>query len=554
MASLSPLQGNLGTRRAAQLLRRVSFRFRPAMVDQLATMQVTAAVDLLLTAPTPYMEQPVYDDITVPGVENTTWLMPTGLPLPAEDFVLRRWVAAWYLSEAIEDPGGMHKMMLFLHQYGVVTATSFGNTHFFDYLRLLRFGALGNWKKFAFKLIFDNCMLQYLNNNSNTAANPQENFAREFLELFTIGKGPQAGPGDYTNFTEEDIVQAAKVFTGVRNQGDRSIVDAETGIPMGRIQTTAHSWVAKQFSNRLQGLLIPAVTVTAQRTPAKVLEELNLFVNRVFDQPETARNFCRRLYRFYVNEKITEEIENDIIIPLSETFRQQNFEIKPVLAQLLSSTHFFGEDGATSIEPIQGGMIKSPLELSYQAITFFGMTLPNGYTNPTGRFRLFSSGVWDRMLLLAGFPLFISTDVAGYPAYYQVPDYSHQWFNSSTMIARYKLPAMLISGRFTIGANPTGQLGIKLDLPTWVRNSGFFVDPSDPYHLVDKLLTYLLPKEVDGDRFNYFYQTIFLDNLPPADWTYEWENYINTNNDAEVKIALERLLTAILYSQEFQTF
>jgi hypothetical protein len=74
------------------------------------------------------------------------------------------------------------------------------------------------------------------------------------------------------------------------------------------------------------------------------------------------------------------------------------------------------------------------------------------------------------------------------------------------------------------------------------------------YHLVDKLLTYLLPKEVDGDRFNYFYQTIFLDNLPPADWTYEWENYLSTNNDTEVKIALERLITAILYSQEYQTF
>ncbi|MFN7327572.1 MAG: hypothetical protein ACK5SQ_13410, partial [Chitinophagales bacterium] len=109
MASLSPLQGNLGTRRAAQLLRRVSFRFSPSRVDQLANMSASAAVDLLLTAPSPYMTQPVYDDITVPGVENTTWLVPTGLPLPAEDFVLRRWVAAWWLSEAIEDPGGMHR-------------------------------------------------------------------------------------------------------------------------------------------------------------------------------------------------------------------------------------------------------------------------------------------------------------------------------------------------------------------------------------------------------------------------------------------------------------
>ena len=63
----------------------------------------------------------------------------------------------------------------------------------------------------------------------------------------------------------------------------------------------------------------------------------------------------------------------------------------------------------------------------------------------------------------------------------------------------------------------------------------------------------MLPKEVDNDRFNYFYQSIFLDNLPPADWTYEWNNYIASNDATEVKIALERLIKAIMYSQEFQT-
>ena len=224
-------------------------------------------------------------------------------------------------------------------------------------------------------MIFDNCMLRYLNNTSNTANNPQENFAREFLELFTIGKGPQVGAGDYTNYTEDDIVAAAQVFTGCRTQTNRTIVDTETGIPTGRVQSNVHNWTAKQFSPRFQNLLIPAVTVAAQKTPEKVLEELQIFVDKVFEQEETAKNFCRRLYRYYVNEKITDEIETDIIVPLANTLRNGNYEIKPVLQQLFSSQHFYAADTTTSVENILGGMIKPPIDMALQSISFFNLLL-----------------------------------------------------------------------------------------------------------------------------------------------------------------------------------
>ena len=82
---------------------------------------------------------------------------------------------------------------------------------------------------------------------------------------------------------------------------------------------------------------------------------------------------------------------------------------------------------------------------------------------------------------------------------------------------------------------------------------GVSAEPADPYVLVQDLLELLLPEEADNDRFNYFFHTIFLNNLPIADWTYEWENYLSTNNDSEVKIPLERLINALMYSQEYQT-
>jgi uncharacterized protein (DUF1800 family) len=557
MSSLTPLQGTLGTRRAAHLLRRLSFRFTKERIAELANMSASAAVDALLT-PVPFeLEQPIWDDIDTPDVENITWINPPGTALPAgtQDASFRRWVTTWWLNEALKDPGATHKLTFFFHQYNIVTITAAKTPNVFDHLALLRWATYGNWKNFAKKLVLDNTMLRYLNNNSNTATNPQENFAREFLELFTIGKGEQAGPGDYTNYTEDDIVAAAKVLTGCRTQVDRTIIDSETGLPKGQYSTSAHNWTEKVFSVRLQNLTIPAVTVNSQKTAAKMDEELSAFINRIFEQDETARNFCRRLYRFFVNEKITSEIENDIIVPLANDFKNGGYEIKPILQKLFKSQHFFGEDNTTSVENFIGGIIRSPLDMALHSISMFNTPIPSGTANPLTRFRFFSQGMVDRMLALGGMPIFQASDVAGYPAYYQYPDYSHQWFNSTTLIARYRLGTMLLSGKLTIGNINTANssLGTKVNIAAWTRSSGFFTAPSDPYLLVLELLEIMLPKEVDDARFNYFYQDVFLDNLPPADWTYEWDNYINTNIDTEVTLALERLVKAIMYSQEYQT-
>lgn len=551
MASLVPFSGGvIGHRRAAHLLRRTCFRYTKARVDQLAAMPADQAVESLLVASPLQMQQPVYDDAATPTVENTTWLLPPGLPLPTDDNTLRRYVMGWWVNEALHDSGITHKMALFLHQHLVVTANSYQNTHFFDYLELLRWAALGNFKKLATKIVTDNCMLRYLNNQQNTKNNPNENFAREFFELFTIGKGPQIGPDDYTNYTEDDIEQAARVFTGFRVRQQRDLLDPETGIPRGTTALAQHDTGNKTFSSKFQGKTIAGAT-----TAAGMWTELDNFVNMVFDQDEVARTFCRRLYRWFVSRKITPEIETDIIGPLATTFRTGNYEIRPVVQQLLQSRHFFDEDDSDNTDNIIGGMIKSPLDTTLQALAFFDIAIPSPTANPRGHYlNLFSTGILQRVLLPAGMPLFLPSDVAGYPAYYQEPEYSRQWFNSSTIIPRYKFPRQLITGRMDHGATPNASVFFQLNMVTWVRNSGFFSDPADPHALVQELLRYLLPDTISDDRFNYFYNDVFLDNLPPADWTYEWQAYLSTNNATEVKIPLDKLLNAILYSPEFQTF
>jgi hypothetical protein len=263
----------------------------------------------------------------------------------------------------------------------------------------------------------------------------------------------------------------------------------------------------------------------------------------------------RRLYRYFVHTNISPEIEQDIIQPLADILMANNYEILPVLRKLFKSQHFFDMDDSTNSDEIIGGLIRSPLELALQSLTFFDIAIPNPYTENNKHYATFYySGVYERMLGLANLTLFYPADVAGYSAYYQEPEYTRHWFSSTSIVSRYKLPQMLLTGKRVVGSSPNSSIGIKLDIVPWVRNSGITLDPSNPYELVKDLLDLMLPVDIDINRFNYFYETIFLDGLPPSDWTYEWQNYIATNNQTEVKIPLERLINHIMFSPEYQTY
>ena len=549
MASLNPITGNLGHKRAAHLLRRTSFRYTKQKVDALANLQAFQSVPSLFNYEPLFMDQPVYDNANE-GIDNAEWILPPGLDKPTSDGTLRRFVTSWWMNEALNDSGMAHKMTMFFHQYMVVDAFSYQSTHFYDYLALMRWGALRNFKELATKLVMDNCMIRYLNNQQNTKYNPNENFSREFFELFTIGKGPQIGPGDYTHYTEHDVVEAAKIFTGIRIRGQRDQADPDTGIPRGTIVTSLHETSDKTFSDKFGNAVIQGGT-----TSAEIYQELLDFVDMIFAQEEVSKNFCRRLYRFFVSRNITAEIENDIIVPLAQTMRDNDYEIKPVLNQLFMSEHFYDEDDTTKGDEIVGGLIKAPIEQLFQMVSFFNLEIPDPYDNNYNHYyRFWMQAVSDRFFLLSSFPLFYPENVAGYPAYHQSPDFHHQWFNSSTIISRYKLPAMLISGRRSIGSGQNTTIGgPQLNTAEWLRDSNFGNEPSDAYVLVQDLVDYLLVTDISSERMDYFLNTVFLDGLPAFDWTYEWDAYIQTGDDGEVKKMLDRLITALLYSQEFQT-
>ncbi len=543
MASLTPFSGTLGTRLAKHMLRRLTYRADRARIDQFAALTAQEAADLLIKTQAPSMDQPV------DPADGMTWINPVATTT-TQDAALRFVVVSWWLNEARLDQTIDSKMQFFWHQQFTASAVTTGclSGNWFDHLALLRLFSLGNVRTLAKKIATDNTILKYLNNNENTKTNPNENFAREFFELFTIQKGPELGNGDYSNYTEDDIVQAAKLLTGFRfaPRGQAIYIDPETNLPQGRALVNQHDTSDKTFSYHFGNKKIKgATTATAMWT------ELDDFVGMIFDQDETAKSYVRRLYRFFVSRFIDAEIEADIIAPLAADLKAGGYEIKPVLVKLFTSQHFFDADDSKASDEIVGGMIKSPVETVLHTLTMFNIAVPDPVTAGNAFFGFWNRSVQSVMFNYAGLTFHVPADVAGYPAYYQEPDYHRSWFNSATIVCRYKIAEMFLTGQRVLA---NGNLsGVRLDLAAWLK-TGVFTDPGDAVGLVAQFCEYLLPETPDADRMAYFTNSVFSDNLPLSDWTYEWNKYASGGNATEVNLWLGRLLEGIMYSPEFQLF
>jgi uncharacterized protein (DUF1800 family) len=541
MASLVTHTGLLTERLAAHLLRRTTFGPTRAQITALTSKTASQAVDALLLV-TPAVNKPI-DPLT-----NTTWIDETTTqnndPLAPNyhsmDGALQLYLGSWFIDNARLDNTIRSKMVLFLHQNWMATRSAYNSIAFYDYLKTLEFYAVGSYKTLAYKITRSNTMLRYLNGNQNTVTAPNENYSREFLELFTIGKGPQIAPGNYTNYTEADIKTAARVLTGLNTTLNNATVDADTNIRWGIIQPARHDATSKTFSTAFGSRVI-----AGSNTQAGIITEINSFIDMVFAQQETARNICRKLYRFFVSSKITAEIETDIINPLAVQLLADNYVLKNTLKKLLTSRHFYDLDDAVATDELVGKVLKSPLDLLLHIMRFFGIQ-PNSAT-PNNIWNSFYVGSVQRFILANGsLPLFAANDVSGYEAYFQAPQYDRLWFNTASLNIRYTLPAMIIENKRKLIA---GNFLATIDMALWTRNN--ISAPATASVIVDELVNYLLPEKPAAGRRDYFIN-LLLGNLSQINWGIEWNNYIATNNSSSVKPRLDILFKGITGSQEFQ--
>lgn len=551
MASIQPLSGKLGKARARHLLSRATYKMNKSRIEEFSNYTVDQALIQLTQKPTKYLSQPLNPDTGNPWIEDDPVLGTADAEF--NGFKLTKGTTGWWLDEARRDPSLHSRMTYFLASY-ICADASFANGNrgvYYDYLRLLeRFCMTRSVKGLMYEITINILMLIFLDNRENTKENPNENYAREVLELFTIGKGPTAGVGDYTNYTEEDVVQAAKLLTGWKSRYNNRTAGNygldNGGIPTGYPNSSHHDFGKKTFSHRFGNRVIAAYDTNGKSNGQKnqrMKDELVEFFDMIFDQDATSEYITRRLYRYFVSGNITDEVERDIIAPLAATMRANDYQLEPVVSQLLKSQHFYDEDDAVQGDEIIGGMIKSPIELFLQTMNLFDYPVPDPKTQGQWHYtNFYQYQIIGGFLELASQDPFIPPSVAGFPAIYEAPLFDKFWFNSSTIVPRYQLGSLLLNKSKT-----------KADFIVAKFVDEHINEPEYARNLVEELIELLFSTTVSEERMNYFVDDILLDGAEAYQWTNAWNDYKSTGNTAGVEGNLQLLFKTLIWSQEYQT-
>lgn len=218
----------------------------------------------------------------------------------------------WLDHMATTDGILLERMSLFWHNH---FACSSNKVNFLQsYLHTIRKNSLGNFGKMLHEISKEPAMLLYLNNQQNVKGQPNENFARELMELFTLGIG---------NYTEDDIKNAARSFTG-------------WGIRQGEF------FLRKKFHD--DGIK----TFFGVTGPLEGEDVINILL----ENKQTARYICTKMYAYFVNDQVNEERVEE----LATIFYDNDYEILPLLRSMFTSEWFYEQENI-------GTKIKSPIDL-----------------------------------------------------------------------------------------------------------------------------------------------------------------------------------------------
>jgi uncharacterized protein (DUF1800 family) len=272
------------------------------------------------------------------------------------------------------------KLTLFWHNH---FATSLAKVQREDLMygqnKLLRKHALGSFRALLLAMSADPAMLIWLDSNSNVKEKPNENFARELMELFSLGVG---------NYTERDIREAARAFTGWATNGPEFTFDAD--LHDGGVKTVlgqAGNWNGTDI------------------------------VRICLEQPAAARFLVRKLYRFFVSEATAPS--DALLEPLVQAYRKSDYHTGQLVQTILSSRHFFSDHAFRQ-------RIKSPVELVLGAVR-------EAATGTIAPPKL------DSWLIQMGQQLFAPPNVKGWVG-------GKSWLNSATLLARDNFAYELTSG------------------------------------------------------------------------------------------------------------
>lgn len=524
LAGLEEYSGTWTYADAAHLLRRTMFGAKKSDVISILSMTPAQAVDALLT--TPPINTPATPLNYVGDGANWT-IMDSGNDQTNNTRLA--FLQSWFFSTMINQPISIsEKMTLFWMNHFATGASAVKEPRYmFKQNEMLRVNALGNFKTLVKNITLDPAMLRYLNGTSNKKSAPNENYARELQELFTIGKGPEIAPGNYTNYTEDDIKAAAKVLTGwsdVLNPPGVKFTNAD------------HDSSTKQFSSAYGNAVIDGRTGQSGAN-----QEIDELITMILNQRATATYIISKIYRWFVSAEISEWIETNIINQLADALRQHNYEIKPVLSQLFKSAHFFDQ-------AFRGAMVKSPIDLGVGIFRTISIDAWQDYPAPSEKVEFLpkehNSFHWSlrpyrRTMATMQQDLFNPPNVAGHPAYYQLPQLDQIWINADTLQKRIKL----IDDFLVVGYLWDEEYGHYI--ANTIEYAKLTSNPSNSTTLISEWIEMNFAFTLT-DTQKHDAKTLFLGSLSESDWSTMWNDYLADPENEEKKENVEERLRTLL--------
>jgi len=315
-------------------------------------------------------------------------------------------IQKWWLKRMIETPRPLEeKLTLFWHGH---FATSFraveDSYHMFNQNQLFRRHAAGSFGDLLSAIIRDPAMIKFLNNNDNRKGRPNENLAREIMELFSLGLG---------NYTEKDIKEGARALTGYTFRDDQFVFDKN------------------QHDNSGKTIL-----------GVNNVNDGDDFVRAILSQRACSAFLARRMYHYFLADVPPDERGGDkdlhpsqraAIRELATTLQTSNYAVKPALKRLFLSEHFYEER-------FMNEQIKSPVQLVIGAVRSLNAPVRD-------------LSILNDALDLMGQRLFMPPSVKGW-------DGGRSWINTSTMFVRQNILNFLITGKKPVGYDSSARTDV----------------------------------------------------------------------------------------------
>ncbi len=461
-ASLDEYTQPLSRLQVQHLLRRATFSLSNSIIDKYVGKTAAFVVDELFAKadaninPTPpfFVNDHIKNPENLTGKQREEAEAKKSLIVGEYNLTLGEW---WVGMMKKDTESFLEKMVLFWHDH---FATQFANCDNIPSISMYRQNELfrknyaGNFRTLLEQISIDGAMLRYLNGNENISESPNENYARELMELFSLGVG---------NYTEQDIREAAKILTGWKVS---MFLDEGTpykaSLNPNQFDKTSKLFMGEVFSVNYE--------VNEQNVYKNSVQKL-IDVILAKKGQAAARYLSTKIYHYFVYAN-TQKTDNAVVDQMAQFIIDNGFELKPMLKKLFKSQHFFDDLNI-------GVQIKSPTE------TIIAMVKHIDYNDRYAR----------NIMAALGLELFNPPNVAGWRGY-------RAWISTKT------LPTTIHFLKEIIDNNSNTRL---TDWALSVEGSG------DVHILTERFVELFLARPVSEERFKKFKNT-FLGGAPDYEW------------------------------------